>query len=142
MSNLKKAMKYASEHLACGSSCQLAAHKEAKRPSAYRFTRLEKVTKEDFYPVAKLDPKRTFKSRPEECHAWALSLFDTRLNAEKKLKSILAIAPNFPARFICRVSVTKNDGVVSNPNGSGHYRIHEYADSDIHSTASAVQALP
>lgn len=122
--------------------------------SAFRWIFEEGHEKEDnnFLPVLSISPKRLnskmFKNDTVKCEGYALSLFDTLLNAKtvfsKRIKRNKRFG-NFVGEFVAEIILENTDGVGSEfstkTNNKGHFNFHEYENTDLSKKIVEIQKL-
>ena len=91
---------------------------------------------ENFLPVLKREPRRlNFMSTDAlRCSGYALSFFASFEQAQAKFQEIDSNHPNWAAKngdCIAEGEITSNDGLVSEPNGTGHFDLHEFEGTNV-----------
>ncbi len=75
---------------------------------------------------------------------FALSCFDTQLNAEESYKKIAKVNNNFSktvGNAITSGCLVDKDGVIGSCNKNGHFDLYEYMECDLSKTFSVVSKL-
>ncbi len=104
--------------------------------NAYRFVKNDINHPNNFLPVLLIKPKRinSMDSDSKKCQGYGLSLFNSKNNASKKLRSLINRKPNLAntlASCVAEGKLEKEHGVASEPNSSGHFTFHEYDGIDL-----------
>ena len=87
-------------------------------------------------PVYKIDPNRAIQSplnRKVSTSGYALSCFNTELNAKSKFKSIcknIKLFPKTAGDSLYYGNLMKDDGLVTEIEINGHFDFYEYSDFD------------
>ena len=111
---------------------------ESKEMPAFRFVfePNDERAVNNFKPVLVIAPQRNLKPDTEatRCQGYALSLFDTRENAEKRYLKLTKKRKKLRdtlGTHIAAGAIDKTDGVISKIDDSGHLSIHEFATADL-----------
>lgn len=111
----------------------------------FRYVWIARDPDESFLPVALMQPTRKFKNADEECSGYALSFFIT---LEKILRRFGQLRKNIPnisqtlGDHIAQGTLDENDGVQTQPDGRGHFELHEYVDVRLSPKFKVVHKLP
>jgi len=101
---------------------------------AYRFVFDDLNYPHNFLPALMINPRRNFPDPNEQCLGYALSLFDSLGNAQKRYEAIVKGRPSLRKKLGSHIAegiITPNDGLVSDINSSGHFSLHEFAETDL-----------
>ncbi len=133
MARKVKWLKYAKEHLKCGSSCTASKWKEKTFGKAFRLVVNEISRRSDFLPPAIENPRRQFATKPTSCRAFALSLFTTMKKVKRHRDLVAQTSKYFEnkLRYASETSVGTSDGRVSPVNSDGHFGLHEYLNNSL-----------
>lgn len=116
----------------CTTNCQ-----ELSQP-AFRWVFSEISDPRNFVPVAVTGRYQNV------CSGWAISLYDTLENSEKKYFDLLKDRPKLFKKLgthVAEGNIQQSDGLCSLSNIEGHFDCHEYIDTDFSSTFAVVKAL-
>lgn len=97
-----------------------------------------------FVPPAKMDPKRKFKSAPERCDAFGLSLFMSESEARAFWRERMDAHPKFSRNvgdFLAEGNVGPVDGLATTPDTAGHFSFFEAEHVALHVVFRVVGAL-
>lgn len=86
----------------------------------------------DFLPVAVLTPSRQFTGR-RRCTSWALSFFESVETAETLFRAYQRTNPQFHktvGTHIAAGNLQRQDGLITPPDGTGHFSLFENAETD------------
>jgi hypothetical protein len=120
---------------------------QPKAMTAYRFVFEEtsSKSKNNFLPILMIQPKRQLNfNDTQKCQGYALSLFDTQENAEKrylKLKKQIKNISKTLGTHLAEGQITQQDGVVSKTDNNGHFSLHEFNNTDLSSKFSIISSL-
>jgi hypothetical protein len=120
-----KQFKYA-DFLGGLSDCPPADCKEVEM-TAFRFVKADLNHSDNFKPVKAQQPNRHFDSDKANCLAWGLSMFSDKEMAIFFYQQRLSKFPRFSAvvgGHIATVSVMMENGVASQPGGTGFWPFH------------------
>jgi hypothetical protein len=101
---------------------------------AYRFVFSDPNHPDNFLPVLMMNPKRNFPDPNGQCLGYALSLFDSLENAQKRYGDMVKGRPALRKKLGSHIAagiITPNDGLVSEVNSSGHFSLHQFAETDL-----------
>ncbi len=90
----------------------------------------------NFIPVLIIKPSRhLYPDTPAaRCQGYALSLFDTKENAEKRYSQLIKKRPALRKSLGTHLAegfIDSTDGVVSEVDDNGHFSLHEFVASDL-----------
>jgi hypothetical protein len=102
---------------------------------AYRWLH-KGLNADNFKPALLINPNRTFETDEINCIAYALSMFDTEMDAYDKYKKIVGRKINLKEKLgaqIGEILLTDEDGLASEPdsNNFGHFSFFEKIDVDL-----------
>ena len=123
--------------------CPPVAHTQ-KTLVAFRYVWTDDRHPKSFLPVQKLKPNRKFKDAKELCENYALSLYDTDANARAFYVEFSTghDAAKLLGTHLASVPIDVTDGVISDPDETGHMDLHESDVADLASKCTVVGALP
>lgn len=108
------------------------AYYEGRTFVAYRFVFENLQHRNNFLPVLAVNPKRIsspeFAANQAKCLGYALSLFDSVANAERRYQQISRYNKNFyktVGTHIAGGQIVKADGLASPVDDNGHISLHE-----------------
>jgi len=106
----------------------------------FRFTGSSSPDAEDFVPVAKMQPQRTFQGAESKCTSYALSFFATKSQALNKRIKLVQQNAKLAQRYRCIAScdLTPEDGLIGPINAEGHFSLHESVTASYATTVSVV----
>lgn len=121
---------------------------EPKEMQAFRFVfeANQELAKNNFLPILMINPRR--KLSPDtpaaRCQGYALSLFDTKQNAEKRYSQLREINRNITKTLGTHLAegfIDKTDGLVSQIDSKGHLSLHEFENADLATKFQIVSCL-
>lgn len=109
---------------------------EPKEMQAFRFVfeASHQKAKNNFLPVLIINPSRQFNKSNDKCKGYALSLFDTKENLEKRYLTLKQSFPNISETLgdqIAEGFIAKTDGLASKIDTRGHFSLHEFENTDL-----------
>lgn len=114
------------------------AYYESRNFTAYRFVFSELTHPNNFLPALRINPRRinspSFESDSSRCLGYALSLFDTLENAQRRYRQISRFNRNFykiAGTHIAGGLIEAADGLASPPDSHGHISLHEAENVDL-----------
>lgn len=112
--------------------------------SAYRFV-FESMEESSFIPVIVKTPSRIFKNDTEKCSAFALSMYETELQATKAFDSLQRRFKNIKQSIgshIAKAVLTSSMGNKTTSNHQGHFDLYEFRDTSLPTHFEIVGTLP
>ena len=116
--------------------------------TAYRFVFQSGHPKANtsFLPVLLINPQRRLKpdTPNTRCMGYALSLFDTQENAQKRYRSLKKKNKNIGKVMgdqVARGIINKNDGLASEVDKNGHFSLHESQEANLEKKFQIVCSL-
>jgi hypothetical protein len=113
-------------------------HYESRAFAACRFVFAEMSHPNNFLPVLAIKPKRInapdFVTEQAKCLGYALSLFDTLEDAQRRYQQLSRYNKNFyktVGTHIASGEIERTDGVASPVDDNGHISLHEFAGADL-----------
>lgn len=125
------------------SSCQ------PRTVTAYRFVFIDPnhpKYRNNFLPVSIIDPTRLDINDPDEkqCDMYGLSFFDSVASARRRFEGLLIDRPKLRDKLgthIAEGTIEPPDGVVTRPDGKGHFTLHESDVADLQPKFNPVAEL-
>ena len=118
-----------------------------KELQAFRFVfdASDQHSKNNFLPVLIIKPSRQLNHTPAaRCQGYALSLFDTKENAEKRYSQLIKKRSTLPKSLgthLAKGFIDSTDGLASEVDENGHFSLHEFANVDLSQNFNIVAAL-
>jgi hypothetical protein len=133
------ALKYA-KNLKTISACPPVAAEQLD-VTAFRFSFADKADQRNFQPVAIMQPSRLVCGHPiaDCCSGYALSSYTSLTELQSRAKAGLRTSPLFLKRVgdhFAKFQISSNDGLCTQPGGSGHFDCHEFANFDGHAATT------
>jgi len=121
---------------------------KSKDISAFRFVfeAENDKAKNNFLPVLIIKPKRQLKPDNDtvKCQGYALSLFDSQENAEKRYYKLRKRNKNISKTLgdcLATGTIDKTDGVASEVDNNGHFSLHEFENTDLAAKFNIISTL-
>ena len=121
---------------------------KSKEIKAFRwvFEANQPQAKNNFLPALIIKPSRRLSrdTPADRCKGYALSLFDTKENAEKRYSRLIKDRPALRKSLGTHLAeglIDSTDGVSSKVDDNGHFSLHEFVDSDLAKKFQIVSAL-
>lgn len=98
-----------------------------------------------FEPPAVRNPKRLLKDPQKACSSWALSMFTSQsesIKAFQALEKNIKKARKVFGDHVATVMITQTDGVCTTPDWAGHFDLHLYSTSTVHTAVSVMSPIP
>lgn len=119
-----------------------------KELQAFRFVfdASDQLSKNNFLPVLIIKPSRQLNpdTSAAKCQGYALSLFDTKENAEKRYSQLITKRPKLRKSLgthLAKGFIASTDGLASKVDENGHFSLHEFANIDLSRNFNIVSAL-
>ncbi|TGN11615.1 hypothetical protein [Leptospira bandrabouensis] len=105
----------------------------------FRFLEGKSADQSDFVPNG---IKKSQNSKENRCTHLALSFFNSLASARKKFEE-LALKYDINSRYssIGELQLNQSDGIMNNPNVSGHFELHEYQNTNLLSRKIEIHSL-
>lgn len=120
-------------------ACDLTNFSESDRP-AYRWVFADINDNRNFEPIYLLD-----KNRPQiTCLGWALSMFDTNINAKARLLHLTKNKENLYKKLgthIAEGRFSLIDGLSDNANEMGHFSHFEYENIELKNQFNIIEQV-
>ena len=89
----------------------------------YRAIKTKEISKDDFIPIAILNPKRlkTAKNNNDICHFYGISLYSDI----EKLKQRISKYPRL-GKYIAKCTIDENTGLATQENSDTHIELYPY----------------
>jgi len=116
---------------------------QSQNLEAFRFVFTEINDERNFAPAFIRKPSRRNEATDPAitCNGYGLSMFDTLDNARKQYCAYLNSYPNFhkiAGTHIAKGQISKDDGVVTDKNGEGHFTLYEFEKANLSQKFSIV----
>lgn len=113
---------------------------QQQEKTGFRFVFADIGNEKNFLPVSMLNPKRQL-AQSSKCSGYALSMFDSLVNARKKYNNLSKSHPNIGKTLgthIARGTIASTDGLVTETNAQGHFDLYEFSNCDLSATFQIV----